>query len=227
MRVRNEEDIIEDSLDHMAEVCSRGIVVWDDLSTDRTADICRSHPSVIQVMSRGRRIYHDQGERRKQCAMSTSSEWILCMDADERLVDMPVLWDDVVDTSAFFFRFFDFYITEDDVDAHWSERQWIGPEYRDITVLWRRKVWLGQIPVREPLLKVEPVYAGDVKHYGKARTVARWEAKCDLYTTPGYPLAFREKWAARRGQAIHTVSDFGNPLIPWDERNLAPIPMPT
>jgi glycosyltransferase involved in cell wall biosynthesis len=80
---RNEEKNIRDclaSLDFADE-----IVVVDSGSTDRTEEICRSHPKV--------RFFHHEwagyGKQKNVAADCASHDWILNLDADERV--SPVL----------------------------------------------------------------------------------------------------------------------------------------
>jgi len=46
MRIKNEERWLKEVLDSIARV-AHGIVILDDGSTDRTPEICRAHPAVI------------------------------------------------------------------------------------------------------------------------------------------------------------------------------------
>jgi glycosyltransferase involved in cell wall biosynthesis len=41
-RIRNESEIISNTLDHMATFCDK-VIVYDDCSTDNTVDICNNH----------------------------------------------------------------------------------------------------------------------------------------------------------------------------------------
>ena len=71
---------------------------------------------------------------------------------------------------SYFLRLFDYYITKDDVDTHFLERKYMGPEYRDIMMLFRptpNLIFTGRQPSG-----FSPRYkqAGYVKHYGKAIT---------------------------------------------------------
>ena len=62
--------------------------------------------------------------------------------------------------------------------------------------------------------------AGEVKHYGKAISVEEWEKTCQYYINNRHPQGKFgvDKWKSRVGKAVHTVSDFGNLLITWEER---------
>ncbi|MBT1071364.1 glycosyltransferase family 2 protein [Pelotalea chapellei] len=92
---RNEEKNIADclaSLDFADE-----IIVVDSGSTDRTEEICRLHPKV--------RFFHQEwlgyGTQKNRAAELASCDWILNLDADERVT--PTLRDSIIhaDTSTF------------------------------------------------------------------------------------------------------------------------------
>ncbi len=222
-KVRNEEHLIQDTLDHFAETCD-AIYVYDDYSTDATPDICEDHPAVSRVI-RGLTLDPDRPRaefRNRQAALVAAQrdnpEWILCFDADER-IEMPDGWQDY---DAVRMKLFDFYITEEDVDLTYKDRRWLGPEYREILMMYRNLVstkfqYRDQREMRlrgnQKILK-----AGYVKHYGKAISVDEWEKTCDYYAE--WPEPYATKWKNRRGQAVHSMSDFGRPLIRWDEKEL-------
>lgn len=223
-RVRNEADIITSTLDYYADLCPEGIYVYDDGSTDDTPEICADHPAVRLVTGRSpssRVIYADQGMNRWETVRGIQSPWILCFDADERVeID-----ENLPDAQAYTFRLHDFYITAQDEDSHWLDREFCGPEYRDIIMLWQAKLASGFV-CREPRLPngIEVASGGWCRHYGKAISVERFEAKCRQYQNPGFPGGYAEKWAARAGKAVHSESDYGEPLIRWDERREKGIP---
>ncbi len=222
-KVRNEEHLIQDTLDHFAETCD-AIYVYDDYSTDATPDICEDHPAVSRVI-RGLSLDADRPRaefRNRQFALAAAQrddpEWILCFDADER-IEMPDGWQDY---DAVRMKLFDFYITEEDVDLTYKDRKWMGPEYREILMMYRNLVstkfqYRDQREMRlrgnQKILK-----AGYVKHYGKAISVDEWEKTCDYYAE--WPEPYATKWKNRRGKAVHSISDFGRPLIRWDEKDI-------
>ena len=66
------------------------------------------------------------------------------------------------------------------------------------------------------------------QHYGKSLSVAHWEETCDYYIRHFPFETYGKKWTARKGQAIHTESDFNRPLYEWGEALFAnAVPMPT
>ena len=50
-RIRNEEGVIEHTLEHLSDKID-DIYIIDDCSTDNTVEICKSFPNVISVMSK-------------------------------------------------------------------------------------------------------------------------------------------------------------------------------
>lgn len=229
-QVRNEEHIIADAVEHFLGFCDR-LYIYDDVSTDSTVDILSLYPDVhVKV---GSEWITDRSEAERanrqlmlEQATADGAEWICTFDADER-IELPE--QDWRQFDGVRMKLFDFYITPKDVDWNYKDRKWMGPEYREIYMLYRngpnirfnhhgqRDMWMN--------IKGRTLDAGYVKHYGKAISVEEWEDTCHYYVTYfGEP--YRTKWANRRGKAIHTVSDFGNPLITWEQRQTHGIPMP-
>jgi glycosyltransferase involved in cell wall biosynthesis len=236
VRVRNEEEIIKHTLDHVSKLVG-SIIVVDDASTDYTPDICKQHKSVLTVI---RNRYWDktpegrskaEGDLRQLAleeAMKYNPEWIYYFDADEYADFSGIdLQDESID--AYRLRLFDFYITEEDKDKHFLDREFMGREYRDILMLFRPHPEIRFFQ-REPSLPkdYEIKTAGYVKHYGKAISVEEWEKTCDYYIYhrgASFLPEFRDKWLKRKGKAIHTQSDFGTNLITWEDRENLGIPL--
>lgn len=232
-RVRNESHIIMECLDNAARFCD-AIVVLDDASTDNTLELVLSHPMVIQVIEnkiwetdRNARLQLE-GLQRSQAynvALEFLPDWIYVFDADEFADFEGIdLSDETVD--AYKMRLYDYYITKEDAHLSWKERTKIGVEYRDITMLFRTKEkvrFSTRVPQLPPNYRVKT--SGSVKHYGKAISIEEWEETCKYYVNHLAEPGISEKWAARVGKAIHTVSDFGNPLISWENRKIYGIPL--
>lgn len=219
VRARNEELIIQETLDHFAPHCDQGIIVLDDCSDDETVEIASRHESVIEIienpMWRANRT--DEEWRLRQILLDRgrvhTPEWFLYFDADER-IELDHI--DASDVDGIELRLFDAYITEQDAHLVGTQRCMFGPEYRDILFFFKNLPWLSyHVPDQRVVAGVERyTLGGRVRHYGKAISVAQWEATCDYYIHH-FPEPYRSKWSARRGQAIHTVSDFGRPLYTW------------
>jgi len=235
-RVRNEQEIIKYTLDHVATLVDK-IIVVDDASTDYTVDVCRQHPSVVDIIRNNNWDRTPEGRSKAEGdlrqlaferAMDFNPEWIYYFDADE-FADFSGI--DLEDKSidGYRLRLFDFYITEEDKDKHFLNREFIGKEYRDILMLFRPHVDIRFFQ-REPNLPkdYEIKTAGYVKHYGKAISVEEWEKTCDYYIHfrgADFLPKFRDKWMERKGKAIHSLSDFGNELIKWEDREALGIPL--
>jgi len=231
IRVRDEEDIIVNSLDHLAGFCNGGIVVYDDCSTDKTVELCRAHTNVKAVITN--KTWDENRERAefenraallsKVKEYAGEKDWLVYVDADERIdFDWKILGTLPADVLAIRMKLFDFYITQEDVDEIFYKRKWMGPEYREIIFAFRN---LPNLSYTEPdqrevnLGASGKIFnAGFVKHFGKALSVQRWERKCEYYASH-FPR-YSEKWNLRKGKAIHTESDFGFALITWEEKEV-------
>ncbi len=240
-RVRDESLIIADTLEHFFQWCDH-IVLYDDLSHDNTVEIAQQIGGYRITIIRGDRYRKDrqmENTRHRKIAFDSAEEmgadWILCFDADERLsgplqpwpdemgVDgmLPFINDDE-DFDGFKFRLFDGYLTDDRRDEFTPgndlaklPRMW-GPEYRDILMLFRPGFarW-ERTGLRAPQFTGRVGFAATyVKHFGKCMSIEHWEETCRYYMR-NFPPAFRQRWASRRGKAIHTQSDFGRQLFTW------------
>jgi len=233
-RVRNAEGIIKHTLDHVASLVDE-IYIYDDCSTDRTAEICKNHPKVKKVIT-GKEWKGGSAERNKaegdlrqiayEACLEGEPDWVYYFDADEL-----AYFNDIDFTAdAYRLRLFDFYITEKDKNKKWHERKFMGCEYRDILMLFKPHPDV-KFYQREPRLpsKYKIEKAGFVKHYGKAISIEEWEKKCEYYTNERGDdkkfKKFKNKWEERKGKAIHSESDFGTPLIQWHERIAKGIPL--
>lgn len=235
-KVRNEAAIMKETLDHWAAVCTGGIYVYDDASTDKTAEICKSHPMVKEVIVG--RVWDPDRERaewwnRQQVLErarrnAAPDDWFVYFDADERLYfdDWKLLWSPC---QAIACKLFDIYITPEDQDRHYLERQWVGPEFRTITMFFRNSPWLSYDKPDQRIVNLAPgtqvLVAGYVKHFGKGLSVAHWEETCDYYIN--FWPKYAAKWEQRKGKAVKVdyLSDFGNPLIKWKDREEKGFPL--
>jgi glycosyltransferase involved in cell wall biosynthesis len=226
IRIRNEEAIIGDTLDNMAGFCT-SVFVFDDCSTDSTIDICKRHPVVEKIICSNRystdRPTSETEDRRlllnMACSIVPPKSWIFLMDGDERVeFNMDQLRSVPANVNGIRMKLFDFYITEEDLNLPYTDRRWIGPEYREILIAFRNIPGLiyNRQDQRAPVVPGLISRFGYVKHYGKAVSVEQWEKKCEYYSK-NFPR-YARKWEDRKGKAVHTMSDFGRPLITWEEK---------
>ncbi len=223
-RIRNEEKIIKATLDHVANLVDE-IYIYDDCSEDNTVKICKSHPVVKGIIEgkswdstpTGRK--HAEGKLRHEVyelAVKNGADWVYYFDADEYAEFEDIDWT----ADSYYFRLFDFYITEEDKDKNYFERKYMGPEYRDIPMLFKVNSNIkfdNRIPTGKGISK----FGGYVKHYGKAISVEEWENTCDYYINHRWKNInneLLERWKNRKGKAIHAKSDFDRELITWDDR---------
>jgi len=232
IKVRNEAHIIKDTLDMWANICTEGIYVYDDCSDDNTVEICRNHPAVKCVIEGE---YWDPDREKaewfnRQAVLSRAQrdsgpkDWFAYFDADEHLYNFDnfELFQQEF-TKAIACRLYDFYITPEDVDKDYKERDWIGPEFRTIIFFFRNSPYLRyhlpdqRIVTLPPDTGDVPIH-GDIRHYGKGFSVEQWESTCSYYIK--FWPKYADKWRQRQGKAIHEdyVSDFGNNLIKWKDR---------
>ena len=227
-RVRNEEKIMQETLDHMSTFCT-DIIVYDDCSTDSTLKICQAHPRILDIIygktwdtNRKRAEWQNRDAllaRAKHFA--DSDDWFIYMDADERIeFDFSILKTLPEDVIGIRMKLLDFYITPFDVGDHYSERRFCGPEFRNILMAFRNLPTLdfSSPDQREVHLRHKGIilHNGFVKHYGKGISVEQWNETCEYYSK--YFPKYSAKWNARKGKAVHTTSSFGMPLIEWHEK---------
>lgn len=225
-RVRNEALIIKDTIRHFLNHCD-GIILYDDFSEDGTADLAQSAGGDSILVIRGTEWHSDrmlEETRHRNLllnhARDCGANWVLCFDADERLVgELPGI-DDAV---GYRLRLFDGYMTEQRRQEYSTgklaelQRMW-GPEYRDILMLFHvdHAEYYG-LDRREPITKGKVLLAPTmVKHFGKCLSVKHWTETCRYYADH-FPEPYRSKWNARFGKAIHQKSDFDRPLFTWRE----------
>lgn len=231
VKVRNEEAIIKDTLDRWAKFCTGGIYVYDDVSNDRTVEICRAHPAVKAVIvgdfwdpdREKAEWWNRQMILTRAQQDSGPDDWFVYFDADEHpynFTDYELF--ERADVKAIAMRLYDIYITPEDVDLPYTDRNWIGPEFRTIVMFFRNSAHLSYNKPDQRIVDLEPGIQipihGDIKHYGKGFSVEQWEATCDYYIR--FWPKYSEKWRKRKGKAVHEdmLSDFGNKLIRWEDR---------
>lgn len=238
LRVRNEELILEDTLDHLSGFADL-IVAYEDASTDRTRDILRSHPKVALIIENNAWLSgieeRLQSETRHRGLLLQESRkrwnfrWCMCCDADERYVGdirrLVTECDYSKEPDAIQISLFDAYMTATDKTAFRKDqsllnfRQCFGPECRNILVLWKNtaEVEYRGLDAREPTVSGNVAVQFHCQHYGKSLSVEHWEATCEYYVNHFPYDPYGKKWEARRGKAIHDLSDFGRPLFRWGD----------
>lgn len=231
IRLRDEEVLLQDTLDHLAQFVD-GIVVFDDASSDKSVEIARGHEAVIEVIvnkkwKKYKREWEETANRTYLLsrAKKYDPEWLVYIDADERLEGdiRYFLQNAPSEVDAVRVQLFDAYITNNDKSPFtqgnelYNFRTHFGIERRDIIMIWRNKPdikFIGQ-DQREP-----KGFTGKVitdfycQHYGKSLSIEHWEETCQYYIN-NFPK-YRDKWRARVGKAIHTKSDFDTKLLSWD-----------
>lgn len=238
LRVRNEELIIQDTLEHLSSFCD-AIICYDDDSTDNTFKILKSNNKVVAVirnfvwLSRPEERIQEETNHRLELlnlAKTFNPKWVFCADADERYIGNIrefVKSSQAYDVDLVRISLFDAYITESDQDSIVkcqklaNFRRYFGPERRDIIMLWKvhDDITFVGIDAREPIFgpekKVETRFF--CQHYGKSLSVKHWEETCDYYAKHFPYETYGLKWENRKGKAIHKESDFGRPLFEWGE----------
>ena len=226
-RIRNEQEIIKDTLDHFSQFCNGGIYIYDDVSTDKTVEICRSHPAVKDIVLG--KVWNpnrfDAEWQTRQAVLERAKmdnpDWFIYFDADER-IEFDFTEEVLKNYDAIWMKLFDFYITPEDKDLPYTARTKMGCEYRRIVMAFKNSPHLRYHIPDQRIVTLPPnakmLEAGYVKHYGKAISIQQWEETCDYYASH-FPEPYRSKWLKRKGKAIHTdKSDFGMPLIKWSEK---------
>jgi glycosyltransferase involved in cell wall biosynthesis len=240
-RIRNEALILPDTLDYLATQVD-AIVVYDDASTDDTVDILRKHPKVALVVANqswekdvaARKLA--EGRHRGLLLDMARSElphdWMFCFDPDERVTgSLPsfVAGLEADASDAVRVQLFDAYMTPEDCAPYAPDlpllhfRKFYGPEQRDILMLWRNRPEIhfaeghGRTPGGMERVKIDL----HCQHYGKSLSVDHWEETCDYYIRHFPFETYGRKWTERKGQAIHTESDFQRPLYEWGEELFA------
>lgn len=237
LRVRNEELILKDTLNHLANFADV-ICAYDDASSDKTREILKSHDKVLLVVQNDHwqsgvenRLLSETRHRGlllQEARKRFSFNWCMCCDADERYIG-PVrqfVTESLQEKpDAIRIQLFDAYMTEGDDRSFSGEmplenfRRYFGPERRDILMLWKNSdhAHFTGLDAREPAVQGQSESKFFCQHYGKSLSYEHWEATCEYYVK-NFPFdSYGKKWEDRKGKALHSKSDFGRPLFEWGD----------
>lgn len=237
LRVRNEELILNDTLNHISDFADL-IFAYDDASTDRTREILKSHEKVVYIIQNdfwmsgvGDRLLSETRHRGlllQEARKNANFNWCICCDADERYVGSirRFVTEPIKDKPDYIrIKLFDAYMTEGDDHPYLGKtplknfRRFFGPERRDILVLWKNSelVHFTGLDAREPVVQGRGENRFLCQHYGKSLSYEHWEATCEYYVNHFPSDSYGKKWAERKGKALHSKSDFGRPLFEWGD----------
>ena len=214
IRVKDGERFAEECLSHLTELVDE-IVIFDNGSTDRTLDICRSFDKVTNVIVWDRSFFHEGMDRNVVLAMAknTNPDWILLPDIDEIFEDrMKTEIHNLVDQDQYVlygFLFFHFWRsrTHYRVDGKW------GRETRSHPIV---RLVRNQPGLHYPLLPIDGSQVAGaagkcavsdirVKHYGHLCADLS-EQKMKLYSS-----------VDSRHDYSHMVEEAGLELEEWVE----------
>lgn len=233
VRIRNEWELLRGLVESLAGVIDEVWVFDDHSDVPMPRDLMAGLPLTV-LRAREWSLASDtgpvaEGRQRdrllQEAKRASRCAWALQLDADERLSDPAALRQLAAsaETDGWVLPLVDFYITPADAalsDARHPERvrSLFGPETRWTLAMFRLlpPLYVSRGDVREPqglaASRVRRAPAPVIEHFGKSISVEEWERKVDHYVDR-YP-AYRDKWEARRGRAVHDgVSDFGAPLL--------------
>ena len=215
-KVRNEAHIIQDTLDTWVDVCNGGVHVYCDCCEDETAEICRAHPAVVEVIQGD---LYDPGRERaewylRQLLLNSArrfagdSDWFAYFDADEQLIDFPREVLDEPNLTVVATNWCDVYITPDDVAAPYQSRDWVDYNSHLIPHFFKNDPVLRyNLPDQRIMHHAPPaVYPryGYTRHYGLGFSEEIFDRKVEYYKQwPKYAA----KWEIRKGRAVRCNFD--------------------
>jgi ABC-type polysaccharide/polyol phosphate transport system ATPase subunit len=169
IRMRNEADLLQDTLDHMSKIVDK-IIVYDDASTDESVEIALKHPAVLHVIENKvwkKNRYEEETRHRQELleyAQKFTPEWLMYVDCDERFdegIREFIYGGESKDVDCIHVSLFDAYMTPKDKKDYkrgqklYNFRTYFGPERRDIRMIWRNKpeVKFEGLDKREPKIE--------------------------------------------------------------------------
>jgi predicted TPR repeat methyltransferase len=233
LRIKNEEEYIEQTLLMAAKVAD-GFVILDDGSTDRTPELCRSHPKVIRYAYQNEPVTDEVRDKNRllRMALDESPDWLIALDGDEILEDIaPYLLRKEIacaspDVTAFTFNFLYMWDSHDAyrVDGHYANLR--HPRLFRVSDLGIDSSALcfaatgnggnfhcGSVPSNIPG-KTRHLDL-NVKHYGYFSSEQR-ERKLAFYTRI-------DPANAAAGNYNHLTGEEGKILLPWRERGASEV----
>jgi ABC-type polysaccharide/polyol phosphate transport system ATPase subunit len=231
IRMRNEELILQDTLDSFSKIVD-GIIIYDDASDDKSVEIARKHHAVIEVIEN--KVWKldrmEEETRSRQLllehAQHYNPEWLFYSDCDERFegdIRSFLSSNEADSIKGIRISLFDAYMTNKDSeyvknDTLYNFRKFFGPEKRDILMIWKNDpdVKFEGLDCREPKVNGNIITKFYCQHYGKSLSEKQWEETCDYYIN-NFPEPYASKWKKRKGKAIHKYSDFSTPLYTWED----------
>jgi len=212
-RVRDSIDLVSYFFDYYSDF--DGFFFFDDHSTDGTRSALERNAKTLLVIDDGMDKWSENSWRRqcdhrnaicdKALSQIKDEDFLFLLDIDEYMV-----FDDscMKDRSCIKLSLYDFVITEDDTDEPFYNREWVSTVKRDIVFGCRKRNWMKVESHRtiktKGLKSSDSSICGKVKHYGRARSVERFDNKCDYYSSYTNYRPYVKKWSARKGNAVVT-----------------------
>jgi len=230
-RIRNESLLLPDFLNHIDKFVDEAFY-FDDASVDNSVEILRKHPKTKKVL---RNYFHNQNQSFVQTAQrhlllnyakaNSKNTWFFLLEPDERIVEFDFSLSNNNKYHGIFLSLLDGYLTEkmqvpykqgDKLEN--LKRMW-GIEKRQFCYFFNKNYAtydLAMPGIAQPTINGKTFISdGWAKHYSKCLSVEHWNETVEYYVQSMPILA--KKWEARRGKAIHTLSDFNTPLYKWEE----------
>jgi len=208
IRIRNEQAVLKDTLDHMNEFCDK-IYLYDDASTDNTERIYLDHKSVDFSLRNPKWNSNQtviQGQQRSElleyAKFHRPKSWFIYMDADERIDFDFDSWKK--NPCNITMRLFDAVMTPKDYKPYTKGkladlRRYFDPNYREIPFIFNSSSrYVGVACERYPQIEGETKIEGLVQHYGKALSKKHWKETAQYYVD-NVPV-YRDKWKERLKQ---------------------------
>ena len=211
-RVRNSIDIIKDFMSHYESF--DGFFFYDDQSDDGTREYLESHPKSVVVndvepwkpSSWRDQVAHRSKACKRLLKSSDPEDWMFLLDSDEFISFEP---DVLNENRVVTLNLYDAVITKDDKDSHFLDRRWFEKSARKITFAVRCgdfKEITGHRTIRVKSGSRFSDPCGVVRHFGRARSLEKFDEKCDYYVKHAGLGSYKEKWSARKGNGVTEIN---------------------